>query len=133
MQQTLRHQPVVQGPSSDQSDKYSTGKFPVHHQFSTTIYSIMGQRQQFYAIAKVGNRYRTVAVVHNQWLFGHFAVRQCLNAMRILSAPRNLAGIRRELKSANSKPDSFWEAKPEHEDDEEGRVSCSGVGVVFLY
>jgi hypothetical protein len=93
----------------------------------------MGQRHQFFAIAKVNNRYRTVAVLHNQWLFGYFAVRQCLNAMRILSAPGNLAGIRRELKLASSKPDSFWEVRPEQKDDEEGRVSRSGVGIVFLY
>jgi hypothetical protein len=53
--------------------------------------------------------------------------------MRILSAPGNLAGIRRELKLASSKPDSFWEVRPEQKDDEEGRVSHSGVGIVFLY
>jgi hypothetical protein len=83
----------------------------------------MGQRHQFYAIAKVGNRCRIVAAVHNQWLYGYTAVRQCLNTMRILSASGNLAGLRRELKLANSKPDSFWEAKPKQKDGEEGRVS----------
>jgi hypothetical protein len=74
-----------------------------------------------------------VAVVHNQWLFGYFAVRQCLNAVRILSAPENLAEIGRELKVASSKPDSFWEVRPEQKDDEEDRGSRSGVGMVFLY
>jgi hypothetical protein len=91
----------------------------------------MGQRHQFYAIAKVGNRYRIVAAVHNQWLYGYTAVRQCLNTMRILSASQNLPGIRRELKLANSKLDSFWEARPKQKDDEQGRVSRSNSEVMF--
>lgn len=72
----------------------------------------MGQRHQFFAIARINNRYRTLAVVHNQWLYGHSAVRQCLQTMRILGATGNLQGIRRDLKLAESKPESFWEAKP---------------------
>jgi hypothetical protein len=89
----------------------------------------MGQRHQFFAIARINNRYRTLAVVHNQWLYGYSAVRQCLNAMRILSATGNLQGIRRELELAESKPDSFWEAKPK---DQGERVSHSVFTAVLF-
>lgn len=89
----------------------------------------MGQRHQFFAIARINNRYRTLAVIHNQWLYGHSAVRQCLNTMRILSAAGNLQGIRRELKLAESKPDSFWEAKPRARGDDKGRV-CSFLAFI---
>jgi hypothetical protein len=91
----------------------------------------MGQRHQFFAIARVNNRYRALAVIHIQWLYGHSAVRQCLNTMRILSASGNLQGIRRELKLAESKPDSFWEAKPRARGDDKGRV-CSDLQVFVL-
>ena len=83
----------------------------------------MGQRHQFFAMARINKRYRTLAVVHNQWLYGHTAVRQCLNTMRILSAAGNLQNIRRELKLAESKPESFLKAKPRERGDEHGRVS----------
>jgi hypothetical protein len=46
----------------------------------------MGQRHQFFAIARINDRYRTLAVIQNQWLYGRSAVRQCLQTMRILSA-----------------------------------------------
>ena len=85
----------------------------------------MGQRYQFFAIARINNRYRTLAVVHHQWLYGHRAVRQRLNTMRILAATGNLQGIRRELKLAESKPDGFWEAKPRTRGDDQNHVSFS--------
>lgn len=95
----------------------------------------MGQRHQFFAIVRINNRYRTLAVVHNQWLYGHSAVRQCLQTMRVLSATGNLQGIRRDLKLAESKPESFWEAKPK---DQGERVSffctcCSAVCLHYMY
>lgn len=93
----------------------------------------MGQRHQFFAIARINNRYRTVAVIHNQWLYGQSAVRQCLNTMRILSASGNLPGVRTELKLANSKPDSFWEAKPRQRGDAEDRVSHSDSGIIIQH
>ena len=51
--------------------------------------------------------------------------------MHILSAAGNLQGIRRELKLAESKPDSFWEAKPRARGDDKGRV-CSDLQLFFL-
>ena len=88
----------------------------------------MGQRHQFFAIARINNRYRTLAAVHYQWLYGHGAVRQCLNTMRILSATGNLQGIRRELELAESKADSFWEARPK---DQGEIVSLFSAAVPF--
>ena len=85
----------------------------------------MGQRYQFFAIARIYNRYRTLAVIHNQWLYGHSAVQQCLQTMRILSAAGNPQGIRRDLKLAESKPESFWEGKPRARGDNQDRVSSS--------
>jgi len=89
----------------------------------------MGQRHQFFAIARINNRYRTLAVIHNQWLYGHSAVRQCLITMRVLSATGNMQGISRDLKLAESKPESFWEAKPK---DQGERVSVSVPAAVPL-
>jgi hypothetical protein len=122
VRQACRHQPL-QGSSSADSDKYkSSSNAPTNLNSSLTTPIIMGQRHQFFAIARINNRYRTLAVIHNQWLYGHSAVRQCLNTMRILSATGNSQGIRRELRLAESKPDSFWEAKPRARGDDKGRV-----------
>ncbi|KAL1586718.1 hypothetical protein WHR41_04554 [Cladosporium halotolerans] len=68
----------------------------------------MRQRRQFYAIARVGERYRTIAAIHSQWLMELSAVRQYLVTLKILRAPRNFPAIRRELKLAASKPADFW-------------------------
>jgi hypothetical protein len=69
----------------------------------------MGQCHHFFAIARIANCYRTVAVVHNQWLYGESAIRQCLNTTRISSVSGDLSQVKRELELANSKPESFWE------------------------
>lgn len=60
----------------------------------------MGQRHQLFVIATVNGRYRTLAVIHYQWLYGRQAVSQCLQAIGIFSAPANQAGLRRELARA---------------------------------
>ena len=84
---------------------------------------IMCQRHQFFVIARINGGYHTLAVVHHQWLYGHMAVRQCLNTMRILGATGNRQGIRRELKLAESKPDSFWDADTRDAGDMQDGVS----------
>jgi hypothetical protein len=127
VRQACRHQPL-QGSYPADSYKYKlSSNVPTNSSSFVTTSTIMGQRHQFFAIARINNRYRTLAVIHNQWLYGHSAVRQCLNAMRILSATGNLQGIRRELKLAESKPDSFWEAKPRARGHDKGRVCSSGI------
>lgn len=71
--QACRHQPL-QGSSSADSDKYKLSfNAPTNFNSSLNTPTIMGQRHQFFAIARINNRYRTLAAVHNQWLYGHSA------------------------------------------------------------
>lgn len=84
----------------------------------------MGQRFQAFIIACIGRRYRTLAVIHNQWLFELAAVKQCLLTMKILSTVGNLSGIRRELKSAESKPDGYWPTKQNRFDEDRVSDGC---------
>ena len=88
-----------------------------------TALGIMGQRHQFFVIARINGRYRTLAVVHHQWLYGHMAVRQCLNTMHILGATGNRQGIKKELKLTESKPDRFWDADTRDAGDMQDGVS----------
>lgn len=60
----------------------------------------MGYRQQFFVAAKVKDKYRMLAIVHHQWIYGRTSLRQCLSILKILSAPGNLPGIHRELAQA---------------------------------
>jgi len=62
----------------------------------------MGQRHQLFVIAKIKARYRTLAVVHHQWLLGYTAVRQCRNVLRILHAESNRHRLRQDLQKAQS-------------------------------
>ena len=71
----------------------------------------MGQRHRFFAIARNNSRYRTLAVIHNQWIYGHSALRQGL----ISTSPETCREIRTDLELAESKPESFWEAKPKNQ------------------
>jgi hypothetical protein len=49
----------------------------------------MGQRHQLFIIAEVGSRYRVLAALHHQWLYGLTAVQQCLQVITFLQAERN--------------------------------------------
>jgi hypothetical protein len=60
----------------------------------------MGQRHPLFIIAKVGSRYRVLAALHHQWLYGLTAVQQCLQVITFLQADRNQAHIRCELQQA---------------------------------
>ncbi|KAK4496301.1 hypothetical protein PRZ48_012281 [Zasmidium cellare] len=62
----------------------------------------MGYRQQFFVTAKINGKYRMLAIVHHQWIYGRTSLRQCLNILKIFSSPANLPGIRRELAQAAS-------------------------------
>ena len=76
----------------------------------------MGQRHQLFVIAKIGNRYRGLAVFHHQWLYGALALRQCLEILAIFSAPVNRLPIRQELTAAKRYDETFW-TKPCRYDD----------------
>ncbi|KAM0715451.1 hypothetical protein Q7P37_008949 [Cladosporium fusiforme] len=68
-------------------------------------------RHESFIVARVDKRYRTLAVIQNEWLHPILVVRQCLLIMKMLSADGNIPGIRRELALAASKPAEFWCSK----------------------
>ena len=68
----------------------------------------MGQRHQLFVIAKIGNRYRGLAVFHHQWLYGATALKRCLGILAIFSAPANRLPIQQELTAARKHADEFW-------------------------
>jgi hypothetical protein len=69
---------------------------------------IMGQRHQLFVIAKIGNRYRGLAVFHHQWLLGEIALERCLRLLTIFSAPANRLPIQQELTAARRLDEEFW-------------------------
>ncbi|VUC29121.1 unnamed protein product [Clonostachys rosea] len=60
----------------------------------------MGQRHQLFAIAKVGEHYRSLAAVHHQWLYGLSAVRQCALILQIFGHGENRLALQQELRLA---------------------------------
>ena len=67
----------------------------------------MGYRQQLLVIAKVDGKYRTLALLHHQWMYGRTSLRQALNTINILKAPRTVLIIRRELFKASKVRPAF--------------------------
>ncbi|KAL8767927.1 MAG: hypothetical protein Q9209_005715 [Squamulea sp. 1 TL-2023] len=68
----------------------------------------MGQRHQLFVIANIGGRYRTLAVVHHQWLNGDGPLRRCLRFMQIFQAGSNRIPLKQEFRAAEDKSDEFW-------------------------
>lgn len=68
----------------------------------------MSQRHQFFVIAKIGCRYRTLAVVHHQWLSWEGHLETCLRLILIFQAESSRVLLRQELRAAESKKDDFW-------------------------
>lgn len=73
----------------------------------------MGQRHQLFVIARIANRYRTLAAVHHQWLYGESALQSCLRVLDILRARSNRIPICQELRAARKKDDNFWARRDE--------------------
>ncbi|KAK0653124.1 hypothetical protein B0T16DRAFT_407477 [Cercophora newfieldiana] len=69
----------------------------------------MGQRHQLFIIAKILGRYRTIAVVHHQWLYGSGPTKACWRILQILEHPANKQLIRHELCYAAARPNSWWD------------------------
>ncbi|KLU91437.1 hypothetical protein MAPG_09957 [Magnaporthiopsis poae ATCC 64411] len=59
----------------------------------------MGQRHQLFVIARPapGQRYRCLAVAHDQWLYGASALNTCLRLLRIFSNPLNRFPLQQEV------------------------------------
>lgn len=72
------------------------------------IPSAMGQRHQLFVIAKIAGRYRTLCVIHHQWLYGATALKCCLQLGKIFQAEENRIPLQQELIAARSKDESFW-------------------------
>lgn len=68
----------------------------------------MGQRHQLFVIAKLGHRYRPLAAVHNQWLYGEGPLRRCRHLLQVFPALANRVPIAQELRAAREKSDDFW-------------------------
>ncbi len=68
----------------------------------------MGQRHQLFVIAKIGARYRNLAAVHHQWLYGATALKRCHRLVQIFQAAENRIPIRQELVSALYRDEEAW-------------------------
>ncbi|KAM5356750.1 hypothetical protein ACJ41O_003396 [Fusarium nematophilum] len=69
----------------------------------------MGQRHQLFVIARLGKHYRSLAVVHHQWLCGVSALGSCHRLLCIFSDPSNRATLQHELHLA---ADFFKDSEP---------------------
>lgn len=68
----------------------------------------MGQRHQLFIIARISGKYRTLAAVHHQWLYGHTALRRCLDTLKILQNGNNRVPLEEELKMASEYGEEVW-------------------------
>ena len=68
----------------------------------------MGQRHQLFVIARVNGRYRTLCVIHHQWLYGQTALKRCLGTLRIFADPANRIPLQQELIAAQRHDEDFW-------------------------
>lgn len=69
----------------------------------------MGYRHQIFIISMVNSRYRILAAVHNQCLYGASPTRACWRILQILQHPANQKLIKYELHHAVTRPDERWD------------------------
>ena len=62
------------------------------------LITVMGQRHQLFVIANINGRYRALAVVHHQCLYGIYVLEKGLHIVKLFEA--NQPGLRRELRKA---------------------------------
>ncbi len=68
----------------------------------------MGQRHQLFVIAKINGRYRNLAAVHHQWLYGATALKRCHGLVQIFQAVENRVPLEQELLSALHLDEQSW-------------------------
>lgn len=90
----------------------------------------MGQRHQLYVIAKIAGRYRGLAALHNQWLYGSSAVARCRRLLQVFQAAENRIPIQQELLAARSRPEAFWNRKLTYD---YRRSDCAGIVAPFPF
>ncbi|KAL9628407.1 MAG: hypothetical protein Q9204_005905, partial [Flavoplaca sp. TL-2023a] len=79
----------------------------------------MGQRHQLFVIARIIGRYRQLAAIHHQWLYGHTALRRCRDTLNIFGNKTNRIPLQQELIAASQKHDDFWLAAHDDRDKNE--------------
>ncbi|KAL8868710.1 MAG: hypothetical protein Q9174_004813 [Haloplaca sp. 1 TL-2023] len=68
----------------------------------------MGQRHQLFVIARINGRYRQLAAIHHQELYGHTALRRCRDILNIFSNTTNRIPLQQELIAASRTDHDFW-------------------------
>jgi hypothetical protein len=70
----------------------------------------MGIRHQFWAIASVGGRYRSLGAVHCQNATGTDAIRACYRLLKIFGSSANEKFIRHDCNCASTKTEDWWKS-----------------------
>ena len=68
----------------------------------------MGQRHQLFVIAKIAGKYRNLAAIHHQWLYGATALKRCHRLVQIFQANENRMPLEQELISARHLNEQSW-------------------------
>ena len=70
----------------------------------------MGQRHQLFVIASILGKYRNLAAIHHQWLYGATALKRCHRLVQIFQAIENRIPLEQELISARNHDEQFWKS-----------------------
>ncbi|KAF1846431.1 uncharacterized protein K460DRAFT_356108 [Cucurbitaria berberidis CBS 394.84] len=76
----------------------------------------MGLRHQLFIIAKINGRYRSLACVHHQWLYGFTVLKTCRRLVKIFQCPQNAHLLKLELARASGFPPKAWEDEVEFDE-----------------
>ena len=69
----------------------------------------MGQRHQLFVIARIGARYRRLAAIYYQYLYGSRARKACLRLLHIFQSPENRIVLKCELQYAKTLDENDWD------------------------
>jgi hypothetical protein len=90
---------------SDKKRGWQTERFPGEQSNLN-----MGIRHQFWAIASVGGRYRSLGAVHCQNATGTDAIRACYRLLKIFGSSANEKLIRHDCNCASTKTEDWWKS-----------------------
>jgi hypothetical protein len=76
----------------------------------------MSQFHQLFVIARIQDRYRSLAVVHHPWLFGSRAVDTCVRLIRIFNEPANRYLLDLDLARATRIPQDVFTKELSYKD-----------------
>ncbi|KAL8691725.1 MAG: hypothetical protein Q9218_003118 [Villophora microphyllina] len=92
----------------------------------------MGQRHQLFVIAKTNGHYRLLCAIHHQWLYGHTALRRCLDVVKHFSHPDNHLPLQQELIAASKFDDDFWVAPESNEDEKNNNIPFPFIATCLI-